>query len=91
MEKLSTASYLRTLDSHYHAGPTYDKIHEDWKKAKFEEYIVKEKIDFNDMVETLAADFIEVVKKAELNGDFEEDDRRLAEEYLAFGLDIGDI
>ena len=79
LEKLATASYTRIFDSHYHPGPTYQKLREDWTKSKFEEYILKEKIDFKEMIETLEKDFIQVIKKAEANGDFEEDEKKQKE------------
>lgn len=75
-EMIALASYTRVFDSHYHPGPTYRKLREDWSKSKFEEYIPKKNIDFKKLVETLKKEFIEIVKKAESNGDFEEDEKK---------------
>lgn len=46
-----------------HQGPTYQKICEDWKKAKFDEYVSKEEIDFDQLGEDLYADFDRVINK----------------------------
>ena len=91
LEKLATASHMGILDLHYHPGPTYKKLREDWSKSKFEEYISEKEIDFKKMVETLEKDFIEVVKKAEANGDFEEDEKKDAEKRKPLFTMIKDI
>lgn len=83
-EMITTACYTRVLDSHYHPGPTYRKLREDWIKSKFEEYISKKNIDFKKMVETLKSEFSEIIKKAEDNGDFEEDYKKDREEWVEF-------
>ena len=81
---ITTACYTRVLDPHYHPGPTYRKLREDWIKSKFEEYISKKNVDFKKMVEILKAEFAEIIKKAEDKGDFEEDDKKDSEERAKF-------
>lgn len=58
-----------------HFGPAYKKTCEDWKKAKFHEYVSETKIDFNQLREKLNTDFEKTIKKAEENGTFDEDDK----------------
>lgn len=91
-EMISTASYVREMfDSLYHPGPTFRKLREDWRKSKFEEYISQENIDFKQLEKTLHEDFAKVVKSAESNGDFEEDEKKDAEEQAQFLREICDL
>lgn len=90
-EMIALASYTRVFDSHYHPGPTYRKLREDWRKSKFEEYICKKNIDFKKLVETLKKEFVEIIKKAESNGDFEEDEKKDQEEWAEFFKKFRDI
>ena len=91
-EMISTASYVHVMfDSLYHPGPTFRKLREDWNKSKFEEYISQENIDFKQLIETLHNDFAETVKTAESNGDFEEDEKKDAEEQAQFFRKIFDL
>lgn len=83
-EMIKTASHVRVFDSHYHSGPTYRNLCEDWIKSKFEEYISRENIDFKQLVEVLRGNFAEVIKTAESNGDFEEDDKKDKESRKMF-------
>ena len=80
-EMLSTASYVRIFSSLYHPGPTFRKLRDDWIKSKLEEYISQEKIDFEQLLETLRDDFTEVVNKADENGDFKEDEEKDKESW----------
>lgn len=75
-EMINTASHVRLFGSLYHPGPTYQKLRENWRKSKFEEYISQEEIDFKQLVEILRSNFDEVIKIAESNGDFEEDEKK---------------
>lgn len=88
---INTASYVSLFDSLYHPGPTYRKLREDWCKSKFEEYISQEKIDFEQLVETLRSSFTEVIKTAESNGDFEEDEKEDEENWKMIYRRIMDI
>ena len=91
-EMIALASYTNILfDSHYHPGPTFRNLRDDWGKSKFEEYISKENIDFKNLVETLKAEFVEFIKKAESNGDFEEDDKKDMEEWTEFFKKFKDL
>lgn len=76
-----------------HQGPAYQKICEDWKKAKFDEYVSKEEIDFDQLREDLYADFEDTIKTAEEDGVFEGDDEAYREhlrEFLA-SIDLKNI
>lgn len=83
-EIIVTASYTRIFDSHYHPGPTFRKLRKDWNKSKVLEYISKEKIDFKQLVEVLHDEFVEIIKKAEVDGAFEEDERAERENWKKF-------
>lgn len=84
-EMIITASYVScTFDSLYHPGSTYRNLCENWRKSKFDEYISKEEIEFKKLVETLHNDFANVIKKAQANGDFEEDEKKDKESWKMF-------
>lgn len=90
-EMITMASYTRVFDSHYHPGPTYRKLREDWSKSKFEEYTSKKNVDFKKLVESLKEEFFEIIKKAESNGDFEEDEKKDQEEWAEFFKKFRDL
>lgn len=75
-EMIVRASYTHVFDSHYHPGPTYRKLRDDWRKSKLEEYISKKNVDFKKLLETLKEEFVEIIKQAESKGDFEEDEKK---------------
>ena len=81
---IATASYTRFFDSLYHPGPTFRKLREDWSKSKVQEYISKEKIDFKQLVEVLHNEFVKIIKKAEVDGAFEEDEKADRESWKKF-------
>ena len=83
-EMVATASYTRFFDSLYHPGPTFRKLREDWSKSKVQEYISKEKIDFKQLVEVLHNEFVKIIKKAEVDGAFEEDEKADRESWKKF-------
>lgn len=76
-----------------HPGPTYRKMCEEWKKAKFDEYVSKEELDFDNLRETLYDDFEKMIKAAEAEGAFEEDDAEYREELRKFwaSIDLKDL
>ena len=80
-EIVATASYTRIFDSLYHPGPTFRKLRKDWNKSKVQEYISKEKIDFKQLVEVLHDEFVKIIKKAEVDGAFDEDDKAERESW----------
>lgn len=90
-EMLKTASYVRIFSSLYHPGPTFRKLRDDWIKSKLEEYISQEKIDFEQLLETLRNDFTEVVNTADENGDFKEDEEKDKESWKKFYARIKDL
>ena len=69
-------------------GPTYRKMCEEWKKAKFDEYADKKNIDFDELRETLYDDFEQMIKSAEEAGAFEADDAEYREELRRFWASI---
>jgi len=71
-----------------HPGPTYRNICEEWKKAKFDEYVSKSQIDFDELRETLYADFEKTIKSAEDEGAFKEDDEEYREQLRKFWASI---
>lgn len=74
-EMIARASYIRMFDPFYHSGPTFRKLREDWCNSKIQQYISQEKIDFKQLVEVLRDEFLGIIKKAEEDAAFEEDDR----------------
>lgn len=83
-EIFATASYIRIFDSHYHPGPKFSKLREKWIKSKVQEYISQEKIDFKHLVEISHKEFVEIVKKAEIYGAFDEDKKAEIESWKNF-------
>lgn len=67
-----------------HPGPAYQKICVDWEKSKFDEYVSKEKIDFDQLREDLYDDFEKTIKTAEEDGVFESDDKAYHEYVQEF-------
>ncbi len=74
-ERIANASNFRFKDTLYHPGRTFVKLQKDWNKSKAQEYISQEKIDFKQLVEVLHKEFVEIIKKAEVDGAFEEDEK----------------
>lgn len=71
-----------------HRGPTYSKMCEEWKKRKFDEYVDKKDIDFNELRQKLYDDFEYMIKSAEVEGIFREDDAKYYEELSKFWASI---
>lgn len=71
-----------------HPGPTYNKMCEEWKKAKFDEYASKKDIDFDELRKTLYDDFEQMIKSAEEAGAFEADDSEYCEALRRFSISI---
>ena len=90
-EIIATASYVRIFDSLYHPGPTFIKLRKDWNKSKIQEYISKEKIDFKQLVEVLHNEFVEIIRKAEADGAFEEDEKAYIESLKELYVMIRDL
>ena len=63
-----------------HNGTTYKQKVEEWKKAKFDEYVSATEIDFDQLRKDLYDDFDRMVKTAEEEGAFEKDDEEHREE-----------
>lgn len=76
-----------------HPGPTYEKMCEDWKKAKFDEYVSKKEIDFDKLRETLYDDFEKMIETAAEEGAFEADDAEYRETLRRFwaSIDLKDL
>lgn len=90
-EIIATASYIRFLNSHYHPGPTFRKIREEWNVSKVQKYISQEKIDFEQLVKALHNEFLELIKKAELDKAFEKDQEDEREFWKKFYKEIEDV
>ncbi len=71
-----------------HMGTTYRQKVEEWKKAKFDEYVSATEIDFDQLREDLYADFDRMVKTAEEEGAFEKEDEEYREEMRKFWASI---
>lgn len=59
-----------------HPGPAYHEVCKKWIETKFEEYVSREKIDFDKLREDLYLDFGKTIQQAEKDGVFEEDDEK---------------
>lgn len=59
-----------------HTGPTYFKICEEWREKKYNESIVKEKINFKKLIKELHKDFERTIRDAENEGKLEKEDVR---------------
>lgn len=80
-EMIARASDIRIFDPFYHPGPTFRKLRKDWIKSKLQEYISQERIDFKQLVEVLHNEFVKLIKKAEADGAFDEDDKAERESW----------
>jgi len=69
-----TKYHFRLLEFN-HYGPTYSKIRDEWKNTMLEKYGSEVHFNFDQLRQELHDDFDKVMKKAEEEGAFEEDDR----------------
>ncbi len=83
-EMIKKASEVRIFDSLYHPGPAFIKIKKEWCRAKFEKYIYEKNINFKELMKELNESFTELIKKAESEGKFEDDEKREKEELKEF-------
>ena len=60
-------------------GDSFTKVCNDWQATKLNELISVENLNFDEIKEELEEDFIKVIKEAEINGIFAEDDEKEAE------------
>lgn len=90
-EMINSVIEVRVFDPLYHPGSTFRKLREDLGSSKFEEYISKKNIDFDKLVEILKSDFAEIVKAAETNGDFVEDEKKERESRKIFFQRLNDL
>lgn len=68
----------------WYSGPVYEKKVKDWKEAKFAEYASAKEIDFDQLRKDLSKDFDAMIKKAEEDGDLDEDTKRNREAIKKF-------
>lgn len=80
----NVVTYHSSIFRLYHPGPTYKRLCEEWEKEKLEEYVLREEIYFNELRESLHADFKKRIQKAEEEGAFEEDEKKHSEEMREF-------
>ena len=59
---------------HFHVGATYQKLIENWKTEMFNCYRHEENLNFAELRKELNKDFDAMLKKAEEDGDLDEDD-----------------
>lgn len=91
-EVISKASYVPMLfDPLYHPGPTFRKLREEWISSKVEKYISQKTIDFKQLIGELHSDFAEMIKTAEANGEFSEDEKRIIQERQTIFKGVFDI
>lgn len=93
-QKYLTAIIIETITKYTkyeEPGQNYKKICKEWKKAKFDEYVSKEKIDFDELRKKLHSDFKNTIKSAEEAGAFEEDEEKDIEEFIKFLEGINNI
>lgn len=91
-EMIARYCYTRTIfDPLYHPGPTFRKIREDWINSKCEIYISQKNVDFEKIEKELHDEFVELIKKAETEGAFEEDEKADRESWKMFYKRMKDI
>ncbi len=73
-EIIKRASYVSYFDRNYHQGPAYQNICENWCAQKMEE-LAKRQLSHS-IFNELESDFANIIKKAEEDGLFEEDDKK---------------
>ena len=83
-EMIKKASEVRIFDSLYHPGSAFTKFKKEWCRAKFEKYIFEENINFEELMKELHDSFTELIKKAESEGKFEDDEKREKEDLKEF-------
>jgi len=71
-----------------HYGPTYNAIRDEWENSKFQEYCSMQQIDFEKLRKELDDDFDKIMKTAEAEGRFKEDDEKNEEEMKEFWSSI---
>ena len=81
-EKIKSVSYVYLFD--YYSGATYRRLCKQWHDLNFEKYISQKEVDFANLLPYLHNDFVEMIKKAEENGDLEDDKRTSEERWRAF-------
>lgn len=64
-----------------HHGPIYLKMCDEWIKTKIDKHIKKDKINFVFFIEKLKQDFNEMVRRAEKEGRFKEEDEEYYNEF----------
>ena len=68
-----------------HIGPAYTQKVEEWKKKKFDEYVLAIMIlNFDQLMKDLSADFNNMIETAEQEGAFEKDDNEYHEALEKF-------
>ena len=65
-----------------HFGPTYRELCNEWIYSKCKEYKQMEYIDFEELRKELDDDFDKIMRKAESEGRFEKEDKKLVEYLL---------
>ena len=63
----------------FHQGNSFNNVCNEWQNTKFNELIIMENLNFDELKKSLEEDFRKLIKKAEQAGVFIEDDKRNAE------------
>lgn len=79
-----SARHFRLLEFH-HYGDTRNKIDEEWETLQFQKYNSENSLEFKKVLKELHGDYDSVMKSAEAEGRFEEDDKE-AKEYWASNI-----
>lgn len=62
----------------FHQGNSFNNVCKEWQNTKFNELIIMENLNFDELKKSLEEDFRKLIKKAEQAGVFIEDDKRNA-------------
>lgn len=75
-EMITSVSLVDPLSFIYHSGPAYTELRKSWVQSKYNEYIDRKNINFDELIQNLKVDFAKMIMAEEKNGTFYEDDRR---------------
>lgn len=75
-----SARHFRLLEFH-HYGDTRNKIDNEWETLQFEKYNSENSLKFKNVLKELHDDYDSVMKAAEAEGKFEEDDKKRKEDF----------
>ncbi len=74
-EMLKNTTQARMMSPFYHPGVTYQRIKRSFIKSRFELFLSWENLDLKFLEESVRNDFFEIIRKADENGIFFEDEK----------------